>query len=106
MAYTTLQEYNVTSADQLFSYASAVVPFFYEMALFAFMIVITLSTYFGQQRVTGNKDFMASITVGAWVTTIASFVLSLIPGMIKPTTVPILLGISVLTFLLLLFSKR
>lgn len=106
MAYTTFTDYNVSSVQDILTYPAVVVPFFWDFVLFAVFCIVTLSTFFASTRLKNKGDIMVSISVAAWFTTILSFVMSLIPGMISLATIVVCIAVSIISFIMLLFSRE
>lgn len=106
MAYETFSQFNKTGIDQMFVYAAEVVPIFIPFFLFSFYIIIVLASYFSSKRLGSDGDLAASFAVAGFATFILALVMTLIEGLIKTTTVIIVLVVSITGVLFLYFSKR
>jgi len=104
MAYTELN--NVTSLGQLFSYPTSVFNSFYNIVLLGLFLIVTSSTYFSQRRLTGEGDLLASLSVASWLVLIVASIMSLIEGMLPSSTLIIVIGVTILTTILLLLSRK
>lgn len=104
MTFQTIDEFNVTGIEGLFLYAAEVVPIFIPLLLLAIFMITMLGTFFSQKRLTGSSDFLSSMTVASWITTIAAFILSLNEGLINITTISVAVAITAITTILLLVS--
>jgi len=105
-AYKTLGEANVSSPEHIFQYVAEVEPFFWPMGLLALFVIITLSTYFSEERRTGRGDFWTSFAVAGYITSIASFILMLIPGVVNILTVVVILIMSVIGTLMTIATNK
>lgn len=104
---TTLSDYDPTSLADLFVYPATVVSNFYSMVLLGIFFIVTLGVYNLSRSDLRKGDIIASATVGAWITTVISVVMSLIDGMIGRTPIMISLVSSIIfTILLFLTSNR
>lgn len=110
MAYETIGNFNGTGLTGLFQYVSGVVPIFIPMLLFTFFVIVSVGSYMGQIRIFGRGSFSQSFAVASYVTTIAAFVISLIPGLLEGATqmmvMGILIGITILSSIMLLMPTR
>ncbi len=104
--YRTFAEWNKTGLDEMFVYASDVVPAFTPFLLFSLFIIITFGSYFSSKRLSGDGDLPASFAVAGFVTFIVALVMSLIPGLISTLYVVITIIITILGVMFLYFSKR
>lgn len=104
-AYQTFQEFNQTGLDGIMQYTAEVVPVFPALMLFSFFIIALLGSYFASKRLTGIGNFLASFAVAAYLSTIVSFVMALIPNFLNPEIVVITLVVSVIATMLLLFKN-
>ncbi len=89
----------------LFQYVSSVEPIFFPLVLFAIFIVACLGSFFTQKNLTGRGNFLASLSVAGFITTITAYILSLIPGIVNTFTVVVCLVFSIV-FTLLFFLKK
>ena len=106
MAFEELNSRNMSEGIHvLFQYVSSVEPIFFSLVLFAIFIITCLGSFFTQKSLTGRGNFLASSAVAGYITTIAAYILSLIPGVVNTFTVVICLVISIV-FTLLLFLKE
>lgn len=104
MAYTTIDQTNVTGIEGLFTYVAQVVPIFIPLLLFAVFMITMLGSFFSQKRLEGKSDFLSSFAVAAWFTTIIAFVLSLVPNLVNLLTISVCIVTSVISAILLLTS--
>ena len=79
---------------------------FVPLMLFAIFFVVMMGTYYSAKRLSGDGNFPASFAVAGFMTTGASFIMMLIPGLINTITVVLTLTISVVGVLWLFFSNR
>ncbi len=89
----------------LFQYVSSVVPIFFPLVLFAVFIIVCLGSFFTQKSLTGRGDFLASLSVAGFITTITAYILSLIPGLVNTFTVVVCLVLAIVFVLLFLLKK-
>lgn len=106
MPYEELGNRNVSEGVHvLFQYVSSVEPIFFPLVLFAIFIIACLGSFFTQKSLTGRGNFLASASVAGFMTTMAAYVLSLIPGIVNTFTVVVCLILSVVFTLLFLLKK-
>lgn len=89
----------------LFQYVSSIEPIFFPLVLFAIFIIVCLGSFFTQKNLTGKGNFLASASVAGFITTIAAYVLSLVPGIVNTFTVIVCLVVSIVFTLLFLLKK-
>ena len=106
MPYEELGNRNMSEGMHvLFQYVSSVEPIFFPLVLFAIFIIACLGSFFTQKSLTGRGNFLASAAVAGFMTTMAAYVLSLIPGIVNTFTVVVCLILSVVFTLLFLLKK-
>lgn len=99
--YQTFAEFNDSSMAGLFLYPASVVDAFIPLILFAIFSIVLMSTFFGQQRLTGSGDIFASFAVSSFFTSIIAIIMSLVTNLINPTTLIITIGIAVMSVVIL-----
>jgi hypothetical protein len=104
MTYKTLEEFNVTNADDLFSYMNVVWPGFTPILLFSFWIIIVLGSYFAS-KVAGKEKIQVSIAVASFLTFLLSMILTLKEGAINISTLVITFTVMIISVAWLLLSK-
>ena len=104
MTFTTLGEFNVTSLDGFFLYVAEVTPIFAPLLLFAVFIITALGTY-NVEKLMGRENFLSSLAVAGYFTSIVSFLMSFIPGFIPPYMILICVTLSILFTILMLVSR-
>jgi len=106
MAFEEISSRNMSEGFHvLFQYVSDVEPIFFPFLLFAVFIIISLGSYFAQKELTGRGNFLASLAVAGYITTIVAYVLSLIPGVVNVFTIVVCLVITIIFTLLLILQK-
>ncbi len=104
--YPAITSYNLTNGmGNLFVYSQAVVPFFDKLFFGSIFAIITFSLYFTQELKSGRGDFLVAFAVGGFVTTILAGIMQTINGFVEPSTMGILISITIISFILLFFSK-
>lgn len=78
---------NGTGITGILQTASAAVPIFPALILFAVWSVLTFGMYFSSVRRIGKGDFAACFAVGGFVTTLVAFLMELIPNFITTATI-------------------
>ena len=107
MTYPTLDTVNTSrGVYPLFVYANEIVPIFNPMLLFFIYFVAALGSFFAQKRLAGTSDLPASLTVAGMITSVIAILFSLIPGMINLGVVVLIIGITILSFIWLVFSRE
>ena len=89
----------------LFQYVSSIEPIFFPLVLFAIFMIACLGSFFTQKSLSGRGNFLASLAVAGYITTIAAYILSLVPGIVNTFTVVVCLVLSAV-FTLLFFLKK
>lgn len=105
MAYVEINSTATSSIADIMVYTGTVFNGFWPMVLFGLWLIITLGTYFSQQRIRGTSDFISSATAGSVVTLVATFFLSLIPNLISIYVMSIVLMITLICAWVLLSSE-
>ncbi len=105
MAWQTFQQFNQTDLTGLFVYPAAVWSGFIPLVLFALYIIVLMSTFFTQKRLTGREDFFASVAVAGFFTAVIAIIMSLIDGLIDNFTLTTTVVIAIVGVILLFFTK-
>ena len=107
MAYQTIADFNTSAGiHRLVQYANFVTGgLFMRLTLFAFFIIIAMGNFFSR-KAEGKEDAAVSAAVASYATFVLALVLSLIPGLVDPTTLVIILGASVIFTLWMFFGKE
>ena len=106
MAFEEISSRNMSEGFHvLFQYVSDVEPIFFPFLLFAVFIIVSLGSYFAQKELTGRGNFLASLSVAGYITTIVAYVLSLIPGVVNVFTIAVCLVVTIIFTLLLILQK-
>ena len=107
MAYPTLADRNTSEGIHImFSYVNDITGgLFANMTLFAFFVIVMMSSYFSQQRMTGKGDMPSSFAVAGYLTTGLAILLSLIPNFVSVPTIVIALIVSTLGTFWLFLSR-
>lgn len=106
MAYTTLEQFNLTSLDGVLIYINEVVPFFTATFLLVIYFIIGLTAYLGSKRFSGQADIFASMTAAGFITFILAIIMTLTTGIINVFTVAIASILLIISFLLLLLKRN
>ena len=106
MPYQTINEYNVTGIEDLFTYTAQIVPIFIPLVLFGFFIIASVASYFTQKKLTGMGNFSASFAVAGWLTAILSTLLSLIPNLVALPVIIMWYAIAFIGVIWLYFSNN
>lgn len=107
MPYKELSETNFSEGlYTMFQYVAEIVPIFFPLLLFCIFIVFSVSSFLIQKQQTGRSNFFSSMVVAGYLTTIISFVMNLIPGLINPIVPVICLVVSMIMTLIFFVSKR
>ena len=107
MAYPTLADVNTSEGMHvIFTYANDVTGgLLVNATLFAFFVIIMMSTYFSQQRVSGKGDMPSSFAVAGYLTGGLAILFSLIPNFINTTSVVMVIVIATIGTLWLFLSR-
>ena len=105
MAFQTFQEFNQTDLTGLFVYPASVWSGFIPLVLFSLYIIVLMSTFFTQKRLTGREDFFASMAVAGFFTAIVAIIMGLIDNLIDPLTLTTTVIIAIIGVILLFFTK-
>ncbi len=98
---------NSQGLDAMFIYVNEVTNgLFSSMLLFTLFMIIALGTYFSAKRTGGDGDFVASFAVAGYVTTGASFIMLLVPGLMTVPVALLALTVSIIGTVWLWFDKR
>ncbi len=106
MTYETINQANVTGSAGLFVYVADVVPIFTPMLLFSIFMVAMLGSYYSQKRLDGRGSFLTSLAVASYMTTIISYFMMLVPGLINVLTLSITTVVTFISTILLLFFRE
>ena len=106
MAYETINSTSMRSIADLMVYTGTTFSGFWPLVLFGLWLIITLGTYFSQQRLSGSGDFISSATSGSLVTLVATFMLSLIPNLINIYVLSVVLMVTLICVWILLSSEN
>jgi len=90
---------------QLFLYAREIIPFYDALLFGVILIVITFSIYFIQESKKGKGDFTVAFAVGNTATTVLAIILSLLIGFVSSTTLGVLVGLTILSYIWLFYSE-
>ena len=101
MVYQTIGDFNATGIDGLFLYVANVVPIFMPLLLFGIFIVV----FFGTLMNTPGRNFQASFAVAGIITLLATFLLSLIAGLVNPIVLVVVFAVTVIGVIMLLLNK-
>ena len=104
--YQTFQEFNETGLVGLLTYPAEVVSIFIPMFLFSVFVIVMLAVYFGKKRTTGRGDFPVAFAVGGYVTTILTFILGTIKGLVNIYIMTVVVAVTIIATLVLVISKR
>ena len=99
-AYTTLQEFNQSGVEGIMRYTAEVSPLFWVMVLIALFLIILIATY------KGSNSFKSAFAVAGIISSIVSFLLGLIGGIIPSYIVITFFVISIVAVIILLLSGR
>jgi hypothetical protein len=105
-AYQTFQEFNQTDLAGLFLYPANTWGGFIPLVLSGLFIIVMLSTFFSQRRLTGKGDFFASFAVAGFFTAIIAYLMTLIDGLISTFTLTITIVVAILGVILLFVSRE
>jgi|TARA_R100001530_G_C4292979_1_gene148502 hypothetical protein len=107
MAYPTLADVNTSEGMHvIFTYANDITGgLLVNATLFAFFVIIMMSTYFSQQRVSGKGDMPSSFAVAGYLTGGLAILFSLIPNFINTTSVVMVIVIATIGTLWLFLSR-
>ena len=104
--YPSITDYNTTSGmGSLFVYAQHIVPFFDSLFFGFIFAVLVFGMYFSQEVKKGRGDFLVAFSVGSFATTVLAGVMQMIKGFVQPATLATLISITIISFILLFFSK-
>jgi fatty acid desaturase len=107
MAYKEITDANMSAGiEAIPQWVAEVVPIFFPLMLFVFFLFVSVISYLVEKGTTGKGRMRASLAVGGYLTTLLSYVLSLIPGVVSGFVVIICLITSVLFTLLLFIPLR
>ena len=106
MTYETISEFNQTGIEGIFNYVAEVVPIFFPMVLFAIFVIIMMGTYFSQKRLGGRSNFISSFAVAGIITSIVSFVMSIVGGLVDSFVVVICFVVAIIGVILLIFTEK
>lgn len=102
--YQTVSDVNITDLSGLMVYIQTNEPIFAPMLLFTIWAILTFASYFSQKRMTGQANFFASATIGAWITTLCSMILAMVQTNNIPfVSIPIVLTCIAITVLFSIF---
>ena len=104
-AYETFAEFNQTDLAGLFLYPAHIWEGFIPLVLFGLFSIVTLSTFFSQQRLSGKGDFFVSFAVAGFFTSIVAFSMKLVEGLINTYTLITTFIIAIIGVVLLFVSK-
>ena len=79
---------------------------FIPLFLFSLFVIVLLTTYFSQRRLTTRGDFFASFAVAGWFITIIAFVMSLTEGLINLPTIITCIIVAIVGTIMLLISMK
>jgi len=107
MVYKEISETNLSvGIYAVFQYVAEIVPIFFPLVLFCLFIIFTISSFILQKDQTGRSNLFSSLVVGAYLTTVTSFVMNLIPGLLNPLIPIITIVISMIMTLVFFLTKR
>jgi|SRR3989304_8415621 len=101
----TWNEFNKTGIDNLFVYVTSINSSFIPTFLFMLALLITLGTYFGTKKFSGQGDFYASLVTGLFLATITSYLMNLKEGFVN-LYINAVFTVLFLVSLILLFVTR
>ncbi len=102
MTYETIE--NITDLRGMLQFPSTDTPIFYPLLLFAIFIVFTLSTFFREVRREGKGNFLSSLAVAGFVTTVIAVIFSFLE-LIQVQIVVLTFVISVVFQVIYLLTK-
>ena len=106
MPYQTLEEFNRSGLEGLFVYTANVVPSFTPLLLGILFAIALLASYFGQKKLTGEGNFIASFAVAGYFIAIVAFIMSIVSGLINVATLAVCIVISIVGTVLLLTKYK
>ena len=106
LSYLTLKEFNKTKLDNLFLYATLIVPSFIAMTLFSLWIILIFGSYFSSKRLTGKGDFAGLLAASSFIVTIVAFGFNLVGGLVNLEIMVICFSITIVSLIFLMFSRR
>ncbi len=105
MAYQELPRDAEIGLGELLAFPSLDTPIFYPVILFVIFMVFTLGTYFRAVKREGKANFLSSMAVGSFITTVIAFVMSLL-GIIQKEVVITAMVIFIVIEVIYLLTKR
>lgn len=104
-AWKTFQEYNKTDLVGIMTYPASVWYGFIPLLLFSLFVIVLLSTYFSQRRLTGSGDFFSSFAVSGFFTAIIAITMTMVEGLIDNNTLVIAVVIAIIGVIFLITSR-
>ena len=105
MAYTTIDQIADKSLAGILGFPTIDTPIYYPIMLFVIFTVFTLYTYFKEVGRLGSGNFISSLAVAGFVTTVLAFIMSLIP-IISVNVVVICLAITVVFVVIYMLTDK
>lgn len=108
MTYKLLTQFNVSEGLQVpLVYVNEITNgIFINLFLFAVFVIIAMGIFYAQQKKVGEGDLPVALGVGSIVTFGLMVFLSLIPGLVNPTTFAIGLVLTLICLLWLFLDKK
>lgn len=105
MAYTPIENYNITGVDDVFVYLANNVPIFIPAMLIFIWISVTSLIYFGTRKFAGQGDFFAATSAAGYLTVVLATAMTLGFGFINWYTLGIIIGIFIFSTIFLLIRR-
>ncbi len=103
--YQTLDNITNLTLEGFMQFPTTDTPLFYPFILFAIFLVMTLLTFFREIRREGKGNFLSSLAVGGYVTTVIAIIFSLM-NLVQSRVVIYVLVISVVFQAIYLLTRR
>jgi hypothetical protein len=105
MVYTEYSSNGTEGMGGLFTYAKSIVPFYDSLLFGTLLLIITFSIYFIQESKRGKGDFQVAFAVGCTATLVLATIISLIGGFTNGTTLGVLVGLTIVSYIWLFYSE-
>ena len=103
--WQTFTEFNQTGLTGIFTYPADTWSAFIPLVLFGLFVIVLLSTFFTQKRLTGRDDFFASLAVAGFFTAVIAIIMGLVDGLVDNYTLTITIMVAIVAVILLFFTR-
>lgn len=105
MTYTQLENIGEINLQTILNFPNLDTPLYYPLLLFVIFFIFTLGTFFRELKREGRANLLSSLAIGGYVTTVISFLLSIL-GVIQREIVVAALVISLVFQVMYLLTSR